>query len=154
MDVSDNGLNLIKQSEGFVGHIYRDQAGLDTIGYGHLLTQADKASGRFLGGIDEAGATTLLRTDVSAAVAAVNSLVKVKLTQNQFDALVDFTFNLGRGALAVSTLLKLLNAGNYAAVPGQLLVWNKVRDPKTNQLVPSQGLTLRRQREAELWNRQ
>ena len=151
MQTSDAGLALIKRSEGFVGHIYKDQAGLDTIGYGHLLTAEDKASGRFLGGLDEAGATDLLRRDVGSAESAVNSLVSVNLSQNQFDALVDFVFNLGRGALAISTLLRLLNEGEYGQVPAQFLVWDKVRDPTTHQLVVNQGLLERRQREAALW---
>lgn len=152
MKISDAGLDIIKHSEGFVGHIYKDIAGLDTVGFGHLLTADDKAAGRFLHGVTLQEATDLLRVDVGSAERAVDGLVKVPLNQHQYDALVDFVFNLGRAALAGSSLLKLLNAGNYAAVPGQLLLWNKARDPKTGKLVPSSGLTLRRQREAQLWS--
>ena len=152
MKVSDAGLDLIKHSEGFVDHIYEDSAGLPTVGYGHLLTADDKASGRFLKGITWEQATDLLRIDVGVAEQTVSTLVKVPLNQNQFDALVDFTYNLGRNALAVSTLLKRLNAGDYAAIPGQLMLWDKVRDPKTGQLVESSSLRLRRQREAQLWS--
>lgn len=149
---SDKGLEFIKKNEGCVLHIYKDTAGLDTIGVGHLLTAEDKQSGRFAHGITEQQALDLLRVDAAQAERAVNDLVRVSLTQDQFDVLVDFTFNLGRGALQVSTLLKKLNAGDHAAVPAELMKWNKVRNPRTKQLEPSRGITLRRQREADMWS--
>lgn len=150
MKISENGLKLIKQCEGCVLHIYKDQAGLDTIGIGHLLTESDKKSGRFATGITDEQAFDLLREDASDAEAAVNSLVKVSINQNQFDALVDFTFNLGKGALGSSNLLKRLNKSDYD-VSQEFLKWNKVRDPKTKQLVASAGLAKRRQKESILW---
>lgn len=153
LKISDVGLQLIKLSEGYRDKIYKDQAGLDTIGYGHLLTSADKASKRFENGLTESIAADVLRDDVKDAEDAVNDLVKVNLSQNQFDALVDFTFNLGRNALKASTLLKKLNAGEYDAVPVELLKWNKVRNPKTKKLEPSAGLSKRRQREVDLWSK-
>lgn len=153
MKTSDDGLKMIEKSEGTVLKIYLDQAGLETIGIGHLLTPEDKASDRFKNGITKDEALELLRDDVKIAEDAVNSLVKVSLTQNQFDALVDFTFNLGVGALSKSSLLKKLNAGDHAAVPAEFMKWNKVRNPKTGQLEPLAGLTKRRQKEADLWNR-
>lgn len=152
MKTSDAGLHFIRHNEGCVLHIYKDQAGLQTIGVGHLLTAEDKSSGRFTSGITETQAIDLLRSDVVLAEQAVNELVKVQLSQNQFDALVDFTFNLGRGALSRSQLLKRVNAGDHGAVPTEFMKWNKLRDPLTKKLVVSSGLTKRRQREVDLWN--
>lgn len=153
MKTSDNGLQFIQLAEGCVLHVYRDQAGYDTIGVGHLLTADDKKSGRFVNGITTEQSTELLRQDVGEAEDVVNSLVKVPLTQNQFDALVDFVFNLGKQRFQTSTLLKKLNAGDKDAVPREMLKWNKVRNPKTGKLEASKGITSRRQREAELWSK-
>lgn len=144
---------MIQMAEGTVLHIYKDQAGLDTIGVGHLLTSDDKSSGRYKKGITESQALELLRDDVGKAERAVETLVKVTINQNQFDALVDFVFNLGEGALRKSTLLRKLNEGDYAAVPAEFMKWNKVRNPKTGKLEPHKGITRRRQREADLWNK-
>ena len=102
MQLSAEGLELIKRSEGFRDHVYLDVAGLLTIGYGHLI----KPNESFPGGIDESQAAAMLAQDVQEAERAVDRLVKVALTQGQFDALVDFCFNLGAGRLAGSTLLR------------------------------------------------
>jgi lysozyme len=152
MRISEEGLDLIKRSEGFVAVVYKDQAGLPPIGYGHLLTAKDKKTGRFTNRrLTLEVAEDLLRRDVAAAEDAVTTLVQVELTQRQFDALVDFTFNLGASALAQSTLLRKLNRGDYEAVPKELRRWIKVRDPKTGELETSYGLMRRRKREIELW---
>lgn len=153
MKISDKGLEMIKKAEGYMPKIYLDQAGLPTIGYGHLLTKTEKASGLFEGKeLSKAEATELLRRDVQEAEESIGQLVKVQLNQNQFDALVDFVFNVGTNALKTSTLLKLLNAGDYASVPAQLMRWNKITNPKTGKKEPLAGLTKRRQREADLWS--
>ena len=149
---SDNGLKIVTLNEGNVFHIYDDQAGFATIGVGHLLTADDKSSGKFVNGITVEQSLELLRHDIASTEKAVDDLVRVPLTQNQFDALVDFTFNLGSGALQSSTLLKKLNAGDYAAVPAQMMKWNKVRNPKTKKLEVSRGITARRKRSADLWS--
>lgn len=153
MKTSDDGLKFIALAEGNVLRIYKDQAGLETIGVGHLLTEDDKKSGRFKDGITEEQSIELLRHDVTLAENAVTSLVKVPLTQNQFDVLVDFVFNLGKGALQSSTLLKKLNAGDKASVPAEIMKWNRVRNPKTKKLEVSKGLTRRREKEAERWGK-
>lgn len=141
MQLSDAGLNLIKQSEGFRANTYNDAAGIPTIGFGHKLLPGES----FPNGITEAQAEQILASDVSTACHDVGSLVTVPLTQGQFDALVDFCYNLGRGRLAGSTLLRDLNAGNYDAARQQLLLW----DHAGTQVLP--GLQIRRQAEFNLW---
>ncbi len=134
------GLALTEQSEGLHLKAYQDSVGVWTIGYGH--TGPDVHAGLT---ITQEQASDLLLQDVGTAVATVNRLVTVPLTQNQFDALVDFVFNLGSGNFAKSTLLRELNAGNTAAAAAQFLVWNRAGG------VVLPGLTRRRQAEAELF---
>ena len=119
MQISKAGLDLIKQFEGLYLKAYRCPAGVPTIGYGHT---AGVAMGQT---ITQQQADDYLRRDVRMFERAVERLVKVPLTQGQFDALVSFAFNLGEGALAQSTLLRLLNAGDYAGAAAQFDRWNK-----------------------------
>ncbi|MGA2167249.1 MAG: lysozyme [Terracidiphilus sp.] len=141
MQLSAAGLELIKRSEGFRNRTYLDVAGLPTIGYGHLLLPHES----FPNGIEEPQAALLLAGDVRAAEQSVQRLVKVALTQGQFDALVDFCFNLGAGRLASSTLLKVLNGGRYEAAAEQLLRWD-LAGGEVNA-----GLKARREAEFQLW---
>jgi lysozyme len=138
---SDGGLNLTKQFEGCQLKAYADQGGVWTIGHGH--TGAGVHSGLT---ITQEQADVFLHSDVAGAVACVNKLVKVNVNQNQFDALVDFTYNAGCAALAKSTLLRLLNAGDFASAAKQFLSWDHVH----GAVVP--GLTRRRQAEMVLFN--
>jgi lysozyme len=110
--LSFNGLNFIQRHEGYSGTVYNDSAGYPTIGYGHLI----KAGEDFSNGITQAQASQLLSQDTQTAVNAVNSKVTVNLSQTQFDALVDFTFNLGGNAFGQSTLLKNINSGNNVVI--------------------------------------
>ena len=151
MRTSENGLRLIKASEGLRLKEYLCAAGKPTIGYGHLITEAERSEGRFKGPITEEEADALLREDAETSEAAVEALVTVPLTQGQFDALVDFVFNLGRGNLANSTLLRHLNAGRHDLVPMELMKWCKARNPRTKQLVELAGLRKRRSAECDLW---
>jgi lysozyme len=138
-------LSLIKEFEGLRLHVYSDPAGLPTIGYGHLLRPGEA----FPDGISNEQAEQLLMRDVQWAEDAVNKHVSVQLSQYQFDALVSFTFNVGGNAFAGSTLLKLLNSGDYAGAADQLLRWNKAKvNGKLQELA---GLSRRRQRERELF---
>ena len=141
MNISPAGLALLKASEGFSAHIYNDVAGLPTIGYGHKL-QPDEA---FPDGVTEAQASDILLADMQTEEQAVERLVKVPLTQGQFDALVDFTFNLGEGRLAGSTLLRDLNAGEYDSAAQQLLLWDHAG------AVELPALKARREAEYNLW---
>jgi lysozyme len=143
MRLSIQGLELIKESEGFRDHVYRDVAGFPTIGYGHLIRPTES----FPDGIAEPQAAAILADDVQAAEQAVARLVNVALTQGQFDALVDFCFNLGSGRLAVSTLLRELNAGHHDAAAQQLFAWDHAGGAENS------GLKVRRQAEFELWTR-
>lgn len=118
--LSATGLALIKQSEGFRAATYKDIAGFPTIGYGHRIVPPES----YPNGMTEAQASAALNADVFCAERTVARLVRVPLTQGQFDALVDFCFNMGGGRLAASTLLRDLNAGQYDAAALQLLSWD------------------------------
>ena len=149
MQISEQGLDLIKQSEGFRDHVYNDVAGYPTIGWGHKLTPQEIASGIYANGITEIDGEAILITDVAAIESAVLRLVRVAMTQGQFDALVDFTFNLGAQALAGSTLLRDLNAGQYATAGLQLILWDHSRINGVETELPA--LLKRRQAELALW---
>ncbi len=141
MQLSAEGLELIKRSEGFRSQVYRDVVGIPTIGYGHRVRPGES----FPGGVEETQATAILASDVGEAEQAVARLVKVALTQGQFDALVDFCFNLGVGRLAGSTLLRELNAGCYAAAAQQMLAWDHAGGEV------NVGLKARREAELQFW---
>lgn len=141
MHMSAAGLELLKRSEGFRDHTYLDVAGYPTIGYGHRLLHPES----FPKGISESQADGILVSDIRDAEQAVERLVKVPLTQGQFDALVDFCFNLGPGRLAGSTLLESLNGGQYEAAAEQLLRWDHAGDRECA------ALKARREAEKELW---
>ena len=119
--ITQEGLDLICRFEGFSPVIYICPAGYPTIGYGHLITEANKE--QFLDGIDELEALDLLKIDVQKAEKAVLRLINVPLTDGQFDALVSFTFNLGGGALQRSTLRRKVNRQEHSAVPAEFMKW-------------------------------
>jgi|SRR5882724_7045125 len=152
---SENGLRLLKEWEGSRSAMYRDSAGLPTIGVGHLLTRSELTSGKILIkgqptkyslGLSDRAILDLLAQDVHPVELCVKIFMGVSLNQNQFDALVSFVFNVGKGAFQGSTLLKLLNQGNYAAVPEQLRRWTRAG----GQVI--HGLEVRRENEIKLWN--
>jgi lysozyme len=138
--VGQAGLALIKGFEGLRLQAYKCPAGVWTIGYGH--TGSDVTPGL---AISSQQAEDLLKKDLTRFENAVFKLVSVTVTQNQFDALVSFCYNLGEGALGKSTLLKLLNAGDAAAAADQFLKWDKAGG-KTLA-----GLTRRRVAERDLF---
>ena len=141
MHLSAAGLELLKKFEGFRDRVYMDVAGLRTIGYGHRLGLGEC----YPKGITPTQGDAFLASDVAIAEAAVSRLVQVALTQGQFDALVDFVFNLGAGRLASSTLLRYLNEGRYDDAAWQLLAW----DHAGARELPA--LKLRREAEFRLW---
>lgn len=152
------------------GYAYRDPGGLWTIGRGHLVTAAEMP--KYVGAVQiingrERGsyymptteADAVLATDVKNAEAIVNKHVKVPLTQNQFDALVSFVYNVGPGKKGVkdgfvvlkdgraSTLLTKLNAGDYKGAAAELPKWVNQNGVKLN------GLVFRREAEKQMFER-
>ncbi|MFK5947951.1 MAG: lysozyme [Methylococcales bacterium] len=142
--ISKNGLDLLKQFEGWRAQVYLDSANLPTIGYGHLLKDNETY---FM--INKMEGEALLKQDVSVAETAVNKMVSVNLSQNMFDALVSFVYNVGAGAFKASTLLRVLNAGDYQEAQRQLAVWNKITVDGVK--IVSQGLVYRRKQEQNLF---
>ena len=123
---SPSGRAEIIRHEGIRYEPYRDAAGFWTIGIGHLIAPGDGVPRGTSGNplpIDETFLMTLFETDLLHAENAVRRYVTVALTQGQFDALTDFVFNLGAGRFAQSTLLQLLNTGNYPAAAEEFKRW-------------------------------
>ena len=140
--ISAAGLSLVKQWEGRELLAYKDVAGVWTVGYGHTSAAGIpnvKPGMR----VNEVEAEEILKSDLRKFEERVERLVKVSLTDNQFAVLVSFDFNTG--ALHKSTLLKKLNAGDYDAVPGELMKWVNAGGKKVK------GLVNRRSAEAGLW---
>jgi lysozyme len=141
LSYSDAGFNLTKEFEGLRLSAYADQGGVWTIGYGH--TGPGVHAGLT---ITQDQADAFLHSDVAGSVACVNRVVTSNINQNQFDALVDFTFNLGCASLSQSTLLRFVNAGDFASAAPQFLRWDHLR----GVVIP--GLSRRRQAEMALFN--
>ena len=141
MKISQNGIELIKSFEGCVLTGYPDVGGVPTVGYGS--TGPDVYIGMK---ITQAEAERRLAKELEHFENGVSNLVKVAINQNEFDALVSFSFNVGLGAFQRSTLLRLLNDGTERdIVSSEFLRWNKV-DGK-----PVEGLTRRRKAEQALF---
>lgn len=134
---SGNGIRLTEQFEGCPLDAYKDCAGVWTIGYGHTR-------GVFPGmSITHEIAEAFLKADIKAAETTVNKLVTAPITQNEFDALVDFEFNTG--GLKNSTLLRLLNLRNYEGAAREFVKWSHV----SGKVVA--GLLRRREAEENLF---
>lgn len=144
--INKSGLDLIKQFEGLRTTAYLCPANVPTIGYGSTtgITGADVGKKT----ITAAQAEALLRKDLVRFEKAVERLVTIRLTDNQFAALVSFAFNLGEGNLAKSTLLKRTNAGaSTALIEQSLMQWVNAGGKRL------QGLVNRRAAEMALWKR-
>ncbi|QKK01102.1 MAG: lysozyme [Ignavibacteriota bacterium] len=141
--MSKKGLDLIKKYEGLRLEAYKDSAGILTIGYGHTKTVKPGMV------INQDMANLLLKTDVMDAETAVRDLVNIELTQNQFDALVSFVFNVGRRNFERSTLLKKLNDGKILEAGEEFMKWTKARQPGGLKELP--GLVKRRAEEKVLF---
>lgn len=131
--------DVIKHYEGLRLKAYKCPAGVWTIGYGHTQHVKDGDV------ITNEQADLYLLDDLRDAENAVNIHTKVKLNQNQFDALVSFVYNLGSGSFELSTLLKKLNAGDYLGAANEFKRWNKAGGKVLN------GLVKRRETEANLF---
>ena len=144
MKVSSKGLELIKEFEGFSSVAYLCSAKKATIGYGNTFWE-DGTPVKIGDQISKERAETLLKHVVDNFSVAVEVDIKIEVTQNQFDALVSLCYNIGSGAFSKSTLVKKLNAKDYAGAADQFLVWNKGGGKVM------QGLVKRRARERELF---
>ncbi|RAZ68044.1 lysozyme [Enterobacter cloacae] len=144
MQTSDKGISLIKQFEGCKLTAYQDSVGVWTIGYG-WTQPVDGKPIRAGMTIKQETAERLLKTGLVSYESDVYRLVKVGLTQGQFDALVSFTYNLGARSLSTSTLLRKLNAGDYAGAANEFQRWNKAGGKVLN------GLSRRREAERALF---
>ena len=139
MKTGSKGIDLIKHFEGCELEAYKCPAGVWTIGYGHIKGVSEGMT------ITQEEAEQMLKDEMAEYEGYVNKLVTVELNQNQFDAMVSWVYNLGGGNLKASTLLKVLNEGDYAGVPAQMMRWNKAGGKVL------EGLTRRRQAEADLF---
>ena len=135
MNISQEGISLIKKFEGCELEAYQCAAGVWTIGYG---STKDVKEGDTL---TQKEADNLLLHEMQEYEGYIKKLVKVPLKQNQFDALVSWVFNLGPANLKASTMLKFLNAGDYHLIPSQIKRWNKANGKVLEGLI--------RRREAE-----
>lgn len=132
--------DLIKKFEGFQSKPYYCPAGLLTIGYGHQIKR-----GEALENITPVIAQGLLEDDVEDVGVALDTLIRVPLTDGQFSAILSFTYNIGIQALVLSCLLKELCAGHYGAVPDELMKWVHCKG------VVLEGLKARREAEVKMW---
>ncbi|OBU87131.1 lysozyme [Chromobacterium subtsugae] len=140
MKTNAAGISLIKQFEGVRLAAYQDMVGVWTIGYGHTGPDVKKGMA-----ITQQQADQLLAEDLQTFETGVGKAVTVPLNENQFSALVSFSYNLGLGNLRSSTLLRLLNKGDYAGAAAQFPRWDRAG----GQVVP--GLLRRRQAEQALF---
>jgi lysozyme len=136
MNISQEGISLIKKFEGCELEAYKCAAGVWTIGYGHTKDVKEGDS------ILKEDAESMLMHELQKYCNDVDIAVKVDLKQNEFDALVSWTYNLGLTNLNSSTMLKVLNEGKHDEVPAQMKRWNKA----SGQV--KQGLVRRREAEA------
>lgn len=156
--VSDDCIASLIDSEDVSLTVYKDQAGLPTIGVGHLLTKYEIFTGaisiggeyvKYDEGITADQAIILLRQDLAFVGNAVDDLVTVIINQHEFDALVHFTFNVGVSAFKHSTLLRKLNNAQFDDVPDEIMRW--VHITKGGNKVVSSGLLNRRRKEAAMF---
>jgi lysozyme len=143
MPLPPAAVDLITRFEKLSLEPYRDEGGNLTIGWGHT------GKGTLQPRLTQEEAVQYLEEDLKEAAAGVRDLVQVPLNENQFAALLSFTFNLGRGNLGKSTLLKRLNAGDFAGAVAEFQRWNKVRIG--GFLKKSTGLVRRRSAEEQLF---
>lgn len=141
-------IEALKKREGLKLVPYLDDAGVLTCGYGH--TGPDVVDGVI---ITEEQAELWLKRDLIEPEVVVDTRVTVPLTDSQFGALVSFVFNVGAEAFKTSTLLKVLNAGDYASVATELMKWVNITDPVTGKKRRANGLVNRRASEVGQWAR-
>lgn len=134
MNISKNGIELIKRFEGLELKAYQDSVGVWTIGYGWTQTVDGKKIAPGMR-IDQATADRLLKCGIVQYEQGVNQLVKVRITQGQFDALVSFAYNLGLRSLSTSTLLRKLNDGDKQGAAEEFGRWVNAGGKRLDGLV-------------------
>lgn len=139
LKISQEGISLIKKFEGCELTAYQCSAGVWTIGYGHTKGIEEGME------ITQQEAEDMLVEELHEYENYINDNVTAPLSQNQFDAMVSWVYNLGPANLKSSTLLKVLNAGKYDEVPFQMKRWNKAGG------VTLEGLIRRREAESLLF---
>ena len=139
METSNEGISLIQKFEGCELEAYQCSAGVWTIGYGHTKDVVEGMT------ITKEQAEQMLVDELHEYENYINQYVTVALSQNQFDALVSWVYNLGPANLKASTMLKVLNSGKYEDVPAQMKRWNKAGGKVL------EGLIRRREAEACLF---
>jgi lysozyme len=144
--ISDTALEIVEHFEGYSPVLYTCPAGKPTIGFGHVVTPARLS--QFQKPITKERARQILMMDMTYAQQAVDDLVTVPLTQNQYDALVSFVFNVGRNAFAKSTLLSHLNKRQYREAADQFPRWVHGGGKRL------EGLVRRRRAERDLFLRE
>ncbi|CAI2002408.1 Phage-related lysozyme (muraminidase) [Serratia ficaria] len=144
MQISNKGISLIKEFEGCRLKAYQDSVGVWTIGYGWTQPVDGRKIGQGMV-IDQATAERLLKCGLVQYEQGVNQLVKVIITQGQFDALVSFAYNLGLRSLSTSTLLRKLNSGDKQGAADEFGKWVNAGGVRLN------GLVKRREAERELF---
>lgn len=152
--MTNAGKTKLVELEGLCYEVYKDSAGLPTIGIGHLLTKSELLSGKlhigeacvdYRHGITADQAAQLADIDLSPCIETIQKSVTVPLKPNQFDAICLFVYNVGVSAFEHSTLLKVLNSGKFEQVPAQLKRWIYADGKKV------QGLINRRNAEIDLF---
>lgn len=141
MIISQKGIDLIKKFEGFSDKEYICPAGKPTIGYGHVVL----ADEYFQEPMTRRHAEILLKKDLEPRQKSLNSLLKVNINQNQFDALISLIYNIGVDNFRKSTLLKFINERLFDKVPDQFRRW-RFSNGKVLR-----GLVSRREEEIKLW---
>ena len=142
-------LPLVKEFEGFRTDPYQDTGGYWTIGYGSRFLANGSPVTKESPSITQDDAEQIALDNLLVLDTAISSMVQVSLNDNQMAALLDFTYNLGPDRLRSSTLLRVLNQGQYNAARIEILRWNK--STVNGKLVPLMGLTARRRAEYTLW---
>jgi lysozyme len=165
--ISPDGIKEIKSMESVEPYVYSCSAGHQTIGVGHKITAHELDTGlllidgnavRWIDGLTAEQIDGLMRADLDAAEWTVESCVKVPLNENQFAALVSLCFNIGYQAFKDSSVVRVLNKGEYHLVPGFMRPWNKITVKEVQpdgsvikNKVVSKGLVNRREAEIKLW---
>jgi lysozyme len=144
MSISQRGIDFIKSFEKEVLTVYNDGYGFPTVGIGHLVKPEDKL--KYGDKITKARSDAFFARDLATHAEPVNRLVRVPLTQGQYDSLTSLVFNIGEGNFAKSTLLRKLNDGDYAGARVAFASWNKSNGKVSN------GLIRRRKEEQKMWD--